>query len=201
MFFGNVAKPFFPREAQMPAKKSAEHHWAAGNYRRDRHGPLANKYHFGGSDREAEASPMPGPPSFLDKEARAVWRRLAGDLHGVGLLTTFDATAFGLGCADVIQLVRVNKALREQGETYKSGTLTKVNPLVNVADVLSKRVAAWLDQFGLTPQARKAMEITLSWCPADEDDEDDEDEDDEEQDDQDGEDVDGTDDDEDDEDA
>lgn len=104
------------------------------------------------------------PPAFLSKEAKAEWRRLAPQIHKLGLLTEQDLGAFAAYCqaygrwaAAEAQLARDS---RKRG-AMAGGTIIKTvagnviqNPAVSIANAAMAQVVKYAVEFGFTPSAR-----------------------------------------------
>lgn len=83
------------------------------------------------------------PPKNLEGEARKFWHRNAPILERAGLLTDADRDSFTLLCTCWAKL--------------QDGAIT--DPMRFVA--LAKQVQNLMKAFGLTPEARKRLKITL----------------------------------------
>lgn len=104
------------------------------------------------------------PPVFLSKEAKAEWRRLAPQIHKLGLLTSQDLGAFGAYCqaygrwasaeAQITRDARKRAAIAG-GTIIKtvSGNLIQ-NPAVSIANAAMAQMVKYAAEFGFTPSAR-----------------------------------------------
>ena len=115
-----------------------------------------------------EDFPKPDPtrpacPRWLDKEAKAEWKRIVPALHEVGMITKVDRTALAGYCSAYSRWRRAEEALRD-GFTYQyidTGFKTKeaVKPEVKIAQESLKQVRMFCAEFGLTPSSRGRMQV------------------------------------------
>ena len=120
----------------------------------------------------------PKPPTWLSREAKAEWRRVAPGLARLDLLKEEDRAAFSAYCetwsmyVDATRdvhangLTVVNKSTRKDGS--ESEWVTK-NPAVAVAERASQQWRSWCHEFGLTPSAE--ARVTAGGGSDDDDDE------------------------------
>lgn len=130
---------------------------ARGTYRRDR---VAKN----------EMNPpvaMPGIPDWLDEEARAEWRRVAPMLEELGVLTEADRMALAAYCAAASLAIHATRQYRLEGlmpKPQRGSKMTRVHPLVKVAQEARAQALRIGVEFGLTPAAR----TRVSAAPPDE---------------------------------
>lgn len=133
------------RRAKPAALKVAE-----GTYRADRDGNV---------DLPKPGRP-PNPPTWLGREGKAEWRRLAKDLHTAGLLTDADRAVFTLYCAAWGDWVEASQLIRKDGfVTYTEKGNAIQHPAVSIANKAWQRAIKAGRDFGLTPSARSTMRI------------------------------------------
>ncbi|MHC4108989.1 MAG: P27 family phage terminase small subunit, partial [Planctomycetota bacterium] len=75
--------------------------------------------------KEPEPEPsaeVPEPLRGIGRPASRVWRRVAPELHAVGLLTPLDYTAFAAWCTTVARWHEAEREVRELGPIVKSPT-------------------------------------------------------------------------------
>ncbi len=104
----------------------------------------------------------PRPPTWLSREAKAEWKRVAPGLVRLDLLKEEDRAALTAYCETWATYVEALRDMRKNGLTVqntarrKDGTestwITK-NPAVAVAETAAKQLRAWCHEFGLTPSA------------------------------------------------
>lgn len=107
--------------------------------------------------------PVPPPgevrcPSWLSKGDKAVWRRLGPLALAAGTLTTLDIETFARLCHEVGRYWRLAKVIEEEGETYKSGDLTKPHPSVGQMEAAAKEARLLGERFGLDPLSRQRLD-------------------------------------------
>jgi len=103
---------------------------------------------------------MPKCPSWLDKEAKKEWRRIAPLLQGIGLLTEIDGTALSAYCRDYSKWVQSEKELMLHGMLIKTPNgFIQQSPYVSIANNLMKLMNSYLDRFGMNPSSRSGIKI------------------------------------------
>lgn len=101
----------------------------------------------------------PSCPSWLAKEAKREWRRIAAELEALGLLTRVDRAALAAYCQCYARWVAAEAALRRpDGSMTLTTTTDKGNiiqhPAVGIANKAMAEMRAFLSEFGMTPAAR-----------------------------------------------
>jgi P27 family predicted phage terminase small subunit len=94
----------------------------------------------------------------LSEPAKAEWRRLAPELHRLGLLTVLDHTAFAAYCSSFARWVEADRLLQTEGllATGSTGN-TIAHPLFKVATQSARDMIKAGAEFGLTPSARARL--------------------------------------------
>jgi P27 family predicted phage terminase small subunit len=114
-----------------------------------------------------EPRPEPGRPRcprWLDKEAKAMWRRLVPQLDTMGVLTRVDGNALARYCSLWSRWKKAEEFLMERGDVYlakdQNGQVKDVKPYpqVRIAAQLSEQLLRLEAQFGLTPASRARLE-------------------------------------------
>ena len=109
----------------------------------------------------------PTCPSFLTRQAKAEWKRIAGPLHDAGLLKWVDRAALSAYCQAYGRWVEAEKALDESielssghGLVYRNhnGNHTQ-NPLVPIARMAREEVRKAAASFGMTPSSRSRIVV------------------------------------------
>lgn len=119
-----------------------------GTFREDRHGSRL------GNDGE-----IPVCPRWLEKEARAEWKRMTQWLARKGLISQADRGALALYCEAWGEFVRLRGLVRAQGDTVHGSTGSVVlNPLVRLKEDAAQRFIRLASQFGCTPAARARLQ-------------------------------------------
>lgn len=142
-----------------PIGKSVEEHQLQGTYRADRHGKPAK------SGEVSPISPLAKPPvcpSWLSKEAKAVWRQTVPSLFQQGRVCVLDTAILAAYCVAVAHL---QDAERELGELKAKGEVVmttargglKAHPLVAMAATGRRQVLQLSKDLGLTPASRARL--------------------------------------------
>lgn len=110
---------------------------------------------------DAEPMPelaMPKCPAHLSKEGKAEWKRLAAELHTLGLLTRIDRAALAAYCEVWARWVMAEKKLQAEGCTAltPNGYATK-NAWLTIADKALEQMHRYLVEFGMTPASRSRV--------------------------------------------
>lgn len=104
----------------------------------------------------------PNPPTWLSREAKAEWKRVAPGLTRLNLLKEEDRAAFTTYCETWATYVEALKDVRKNGftventSTRKDGSessWTTKNPAVGVMETAAAQLRSWCHEFGLTPSA------------------------------------------------
>ena len=114
----------------------------------------------GNEPQPRRADKPPAPPDFLDSYAKRTWRRLAPELHSIGLLTEADRESFGCYCVAWSQLRAARKAIDTHGLTVptEKGNVIQ-NPAVGTANRSMDILRAFANEFGCTPSSRGRMDV------------------------------------------
>ncbi|MDY8111164.1 phage terminase small subunit P27 family [Fulvimarina sp. 2208YS6-2-32] len=102
---------------------------------------------------------VPTPPTWLSKDAKAEWRRVAPVLVERGVLTIADLGTLEGFC--VAQgLIRSCQRVRDtEGDFYTAPTGPKRHPAVTTQDAALKTARLFAAELGLTPYARSRTAI------------------------------------------
>ena len=102
----------------------------------------------------------PTSPSHLSPTAKAEWKRLAGVLHRIGLLTQADRTALAANCQAYGKWVEAERKLAETPPLLKmpSGYIP-VSPWVTISNKQAELMARYMAELGLTPSARSRLSV------------------------------------------
>lgn len=106
---------------------------------------------------------VPEPPSHLPELAAEEWRRLAGLLDGMNLLTESDLKALETYCTAYHAYRETSEVLADEGYTYETvsrdgSVMNRKRPeweVCNAAIGVMNRIGA---EFGLTPSARVRLD-------------------------------------------
>lgn len=110
---------------------------------------------------QAEPKPQkcaPKCPTWLDKEAKKEWKRLATELEELGILTQVDMAAFAGYCQAYARWKEAEEFIAKHGTIIKSpsGYWQQV-PQVSIAQSYLKIMNKFCEQFGLTPSSRSRI--------------------------------------------
>ncbi|MGG0754256.1 phage terminase small subunit P27 family [Brevibacillus laterosporus] len=102
------------------------------------------------------------PPSWLDKVAKAEFKRLAKELAEIDLVTNVDVNALATYCDAYSDYVQCTKIIQEEGliveHTNKAGETNSVpHPLLTKKKQLHDQMRSLAIEFGLTPSARAGL--------------------------------------------
>jgi P27 family predicted phage terminase small subunit len=118
----------------------------------------------------------PTPPSWLDREARAEWRRITPGLERLDLLKQEDRATLAVYCSTWSRYVAATRDIERNGLTVQNRSIKKdgtetvwftKNPAVAIAQAASTELRHYAALFGLSP----ADEGRLGTTPDDTDDE------------------------------
>ena len=133
--------------------KPTAKHKADGTFRTTRHGGR-NEPKFRGPDFR--------PPPVLDAAAKKEWKRLAGELAGLGLFTRADRAIFAVYC----QAWADWSALTKKINSLKDGiTFTTAKGYIGITPLVGARSKAWgqmkeaATRFGLDPSSRTRLDV------------------------------------------
>lgn len=106
-----------------------------------------------------EPEGMPACPPGLSKIAKNEWRRIAKDLHVLGLLSRIDRAALAVYCDAYDKWLKATEILDDKGLTQeytnKAGASNTVaRPEVNIATKYAQIIKSFCAEFGLTPSSR-----------------------------------------------
>lgn len=106
----------------------------------------------------------PNPPTWLSREAKAEWRRVAPALQRLDLVKPEDRATLAGYCQVWARLVDAYKDINKNGLTVRNESTRKdgtssvwwtKNPAVAVAEQAESRLLQYAGQFGLTPAAER----------------------------------------------
>ena len=112
------------------------------------------------SKKEPKPEGIAAMPSWLSKDAKLEWKRLAPQLKKLGLLTQVDQSAMVAYCEGVADLKWATKEIAEQGRVTvaQSGYLMP-HPAVAIKNKASETIRKFAQEFGFTPSARTRIEV------------------------------------------
>ncbi|MFD4853649.1 phage terminase small subunit P27 family [Bacillus mycoides] len=104
------------------------------------------------------------PPIWLDSVAKREFKRIAGELLELDVITNIDVNALATYCDAFSDYIECTKIIREEGllveYTNKAAETNKVpHPLLTKKKQLHEQMKALAVEFGLTPSARAKIVI------------------------------------------
>lgn len=107
----------------------------------------------------------PKCPTWLHKDAKKEWKRIAPQLERLGLLTQIDMAALAGYCESWAQYKKAVEFLHKHDDVYPilddDGEVKYLQqvPQVSIANNALKNIRAFAAAFGLTPAARAGIEV------------------------------------------
>ena len=100
----------------------------------------------------------PRCPAWLEGEAKKEWKRMAGQMEKLGILTEIDMAAFAGYCQAYARWKEAEEFITQHGTIVKtpSGYWQQV-PQVSIAQTYLKVMNRFAEQFGLTPASRSRI--------------------------------------------
>lgn len=107
---------------------------------------------------------LPAAPGHLNADAKREWRRIAKELHLLGLLTKVDRGPFAAYCQAYGIWCEAERALKKSAsgkDAHAGGLILETtngnriqNPLVGIARRAKFDMVKYATEFGLTPSSR-----------------------------------------------
>ena len=98
---------------------------------------------------------LPRCPAHLSAEAKAEWKRMAGKLYQLGLLTELDTTALSLYCQSYGRWVQAELKLAQFGLLIKTpNDQPAQSPYPSIANKCMEQMKSLLAEFGMTPSSQ-----------------------------------------------
>lgn len=108
----------------------------------------------------------PTPPTWLDREAKAEWKRVVPELERLRLLSRVTRSSLVAYCETWSLFVAATRAVHEDGltvenhATRKDGTESTwitANPAVTIQRNASSELRRWATEYGLTPASEQKV--------------------------------------------
>ena len=97
-------------------------------------------------------------PSWLDREAKAEWKRVTSRLEDLKILDQVDRGALAAYCLTWSQFYRAVKTVRKEGETFKTPAgYIQQHPAVAIINASRQALLKFYGQFGLSPSGRVGL--------------------------------------------
>ncbi len=101
---------------------------------------------------------QPRCPSHLSHVAQKEWRRLAGCLHKMGVLTTVDRAALAAYCQSYGRWVEAEEKLKETPTLYKTPSgYVQQSPWLGIANKQLELMGRFMVELGMTPASRSRV--------------------------------------------
>ncbi len=109
---------------------------------------------------------MPTCPAHLNPSAKAEWKRLAHELHRLGILSNLDRAALAAYCQAYGRWVEAEKKLKETPAILKmpSGYLQQ-NPWLTIANKQLELLQKFASELGLSPSSRSRVASVQPFQP------------------------------------
>lgn len=99
----------------------------------------------------------PRPPTWLDREAAAEWRRVLPGLQRLDLLKEEDRATLAAYCTTWSTFVRATRVVQREGLTIEAKQGMLPHPAVGIARAAGRELRAFSNLFGLSPAAEVAL--------------------------------------------
>ncbi len=108
----------------------------------------------------------PTCPAHLSPTAKAEWKRVAGVLNQIGLLTQIDRTVLAAYCQAYGRWVEAERRLAETPPLLKTPAgYVQVSPWVTISNKQVELMTRLMAELGLTPSARSRLAIQVPTGP------------------------------------
>lgn len=99
----------------------------------------------------------PSPPTWLSREAKAEWRRVAPGLQRLDLLKEEDRASLAAYCETWATWVDAIRTQQREGLIYEAKQGLIPHPSVAIARNAGRELRMWVQQFGLSPSAENGL--------------------------------------------
>jgi P27 family predicted phage terminase small subunit len=112
------------------------------------------------SEPKPDASSVPRAPRWLNEIGKQEWRRRAGELYRLGLLTRLDQTALAAYCDCYATWRAARDQIAAQGLTiFNAAGIPIKHPAVTVREKAVEQMKQYLSEFGMTPSSRSRIKL------------------------------------------
>ena len=103
----------------------------------------------------------PNIPSWLHREAKREWRRIAPELERIKILTRIDRAVFTIYCDSWAEFWEMNNFLKKEGSyTYETPAgHVLLLPHVGIRNTAKNMILKTCAEFGMTPSSRSRLEL------------------------------------------
>ena len=99
----------------------------------------------------------PDPPTWLDREAKAEWRRVVPELARLKLLSRMTRASLTSYCETWSVFVDATKTIHAEGILAEGRTGQVVHPAVKVQMQASAELRRWAVEYALTPASEQKV--------------------------------------------
>ncbi|MEO1105594.1 MAG: phage terminase small subunit P27 family [Pseudomonadota bacterium] len=100
----------------------------------------------------------PKCPSHLSRTAKNEWKRIAGTLHEMGVLTTVDRAALAAYCQAYGRWVEAEQKLTETPPLIKTPSgYVQQSPWLSIANKQMELMGRYMAELGITPASRSRV--------------------------------------------
>ena len=105
---------------------------------------------------------LPTCPAHLSPTAKTEWKRLAGMLNQIGLLTQIDRTVLAAYCQAYGRWVEAERKLAETPALLKTPAgYVQVSPWITISNKQVELMTRLMAELGLTPSSRSRLAIQI----------------------------------------
>ncbi len=102
----------------------------------------------------------PGAPRHLDKVGKKEWRRMAKELHALGLLTKIDLVGLAAYCSTYALWLKAQAQIQTHGVLIKAQSgFPMQSPYLQISNKAMEEMRKWLVEFGMTPSSRSRVSV------------------------------------------
>lgn len=102
---------------------------------------------------------IPAPPTWIDREAKAEWQRITGELNELGLIARIDRAVLTLHCRTWSMWVRADRQLADEDLVVLGEKDMRKNPLWQVWREAGAQCLTLCKELGCAPGARLRMSL------------------------------------------
>ena len=101
---------------------------------------------------------IPLAPRHLDRVAQKEWRRMAKELHPLGLLTNIDLTMLAMYCSAYSDWVYAQQMIQKHGMLVMTNNVPNQSPYMQISNKAAEKMLKYLPEFGASPSSRSRVE-------------------------------------------
>ncbi|MFC4669465.1 phage terminase small subunit P27 family [Seohaeicola nanhaiensis] len=121
------------------------------------------KPHLGKGRSPQAPDALPRCPPHLTPVAAREWRRLAGPLHKMGVISTTDRAALAAYCQSWARWVEAEEKLRETPMLIRTPSgYAQQSPWLSIANKQMELMGKYMAELGLTPVARARLPAAIA---------------------------------------